>query len=113
MQFEELIFSVLQKMGFRSQMTSVTDDGGIDIVAVLEKPIIGDRYLIQCKRFAQGNLVAAPAVREFYGALTADKKALKGISITTSSLTKRATEFAENLPLELIDGQGLRQLLES
>jgi HJR/Mrr/RecB family endonuclease len=112
-QFEELIFSVLQKMGFRSEMTSVTGDGGIDIIVVLEKPIVGGRYLIQCKRFAEGSLVGAPAVREFYGAFTADKKAIKGILITTSGFTKQARDFAENLPLELIDARGLRELLEN
>lgn len=112
-EFEELILAVLQKMGFRSEMTSATGDGGIDIIAVLEKPIVGGRYLIQCKRFATGNLVGAPAVREFYGALTADKKAVKGIFITTSGFTKQARDFAENLPLELIDAYGLRELLEN
>ncbi len=102
---------MLQKMGFRSEMTSVTGDGGIDIIAVSEKPIVGGRYLIQCKRFAAGNLVGAPAVREFYGALTADKKAVKGIFITTSGFTKQARDFAENLPLELIDADSLHELL--
>lgn len=110
-QFEELIFAVLQKMGFRSEMTSVTGDGGIDIIAVLEKPLVRGRYLIQCKRFAAGNLVGAPAVREFYGAFTADKKAVKGIFITTSGFTKQARDFAANLPLELIDADGLHELL--
>src|SRR5947209_116212 len=63
------------------QMTRATGDGGIDIVAHLDKPIVGGRYLIQCKRFT--GPVGAPIVREFYGAVQADRRAVKGILITT------------------------------
>jgi restriction system protein len=80
--------------------------GGIDIIAMLDKPIVGGRYLFQCKRFAPENMVGAPTVRDFYGAVTADR-AVKGVFITTSDFTTQAREFAERAGLELID---LRQL---
>jgi restriction system protein len=51
-------------------------------------------------------MVGAPTVRDFYGAVTADR-AVKGIFITTSSFTPQAREFAEKAGVELID---LRQL---
>lgn len=111
-EFEGVISAVLQKMGFRSEITRATGDGGIDIVAVLDRPIIGGRYLIQCKRYGPGNLVGAPLVREFYGAVRADQKAVKGILITTSGFTDQARDFARNLPLELIDAGALRRLLQ-
>jgi len=110
-EFEGAISVLLQRLGFRTEMTQASGDGGIDIVATLERPIIGGRYLIQCKRFALDALVGSPTVREFYGALTADRKAVKGILITTSGFTAQAREFAENLPIELVDGEQLRQLL--
>jgi Holliday junction DNA helicase RuvB P-loop domain/Restriction endonuclease len=110
--FEKLIAAVLERMGFRSEVTRATGDGGIDTVAILQRPLVGGRYLIQCKNFAAGNLVGAPLVREFYGAVRADPRAVKGIFITTSGFTEQAREFAENLSLELIDGEGLRRLLE-
>jgi restriction system protein len=56
--------------------------------------------------------VGSPIVREFYGALIADRKAVKGILITTSGFTIQALEFARNLPLELIDGSKLKNLLD-
>ncbi|HEV2298624.1 MAG TPA: restriction endonuclease [Candidatus Acidoferrales bacterium] len=111
-EFEKLISSALEKMGFRSEITKATGDGGIDIVAVLDRPIIGGRYLIQCKRFGAGNLVNAPTVREFYGAVKADQRAVKGILITTSGFTDQARVFAQDLPLELIDAEALRRLLQ-
>ena len=108
-EFEKLITSMLGRMGFRAEMTRATGDGGIDIVAYLDKPIVGGRYLIQCKRFA--GPVGAPIVREFYGAVQAERKAAKGILITTSGFTDQAREFAENLHIELIDRRKLDLLL--
>jgi len=109
--FEKLIAALLNKMGFIAEMTKASGDGGVDIEAKLDRPIIGGRYLFQCKRFAADNLIGSPTVREFYGALVADRKAVKGILITTSGFTPAAREFAANLHIELIDGNGLSKLL--
>lgn len=110
-EFEKVVGALLQRMGFNTEMTAVTGDGGIDIVATLDRPLIGGRYLIQCKRFAPDNLVGAATVRDFYGALTADRGAVKGILITTSGFTSQALDFARHLPLELVGGQQLRELI--
>lgn len=109
--FEELVGVLLTRMGFQVETTKITGDGGIDIIACLEKPLLRGRYLVQCKRFLLGNPVGAPSIREFYGAVRADHKAVKGIFITTSSFTEQAKEFAENLAIELIDREKLQQLL--
>ena len=86
------------------------------MVALTSRPCwtahsVGGRYLIQCKRFAPDTLVGSPTVREFYGALVADRRAVKEILITTSSFSAQAREFAANLPIELIDGDALANLL--
>ncbi len=109
--FERLVASLLARMGFHIEMTKASGDGGVDIVATLEKPLLGGRYLIQCKRFAIGNLVGAPVVREFYGAVRADHRAVKGIFITTSNFTDQAKGFAKDLSIDLIDRGGLEKLL--
>jgi hypothetical protein len=109
--FENVVASLLRAMGFHTELTAVTGDGGIDIVATLDKPLIGGRYLVQCKRFAPGKLVGAATVRDFYGAVTADREAVKGILITTSGFTSQAMAFAQQIPIELIGGQQLRALL--
>lgn len=111
LEFEKLITSLLHRMDFEAVMTKASGDGGIDVVATLDKPLVGGRYLIQCKRFAVGNLVGAATVREFYGAVTADGRAVKGILITTSDFTSQAKEFARRLPIELIGGPQLNRLL--
>ncbi len=109
-EFERLVTTLLARMEFRAEMTRATGDGGIDIVAALDKPILGGKYLFQCKRYAADNLVGAPTVRDFYGAVMADK-AVKGILITTSDFTSQAREFAERVGLELINRSQLQQLL--
>jgi hypothetical protein len=110
-EFEQTIAALLRRMGFRAEVTKASGDGGIDIIAIWEKPILGGRYLIQCKRFAEDTVIGASIVREFYGALVADRKAAKGIFITTASFSAQAREFALGLPIELVDGEKLLQLL--
>jgi restriction system protein len=74
--------------------------------------ITAHQMVIQCKRFDTETQIIAPMIREFYGALVADGKALKGIFVTTSRFTTQACDFAHSLPLELIDGQQLQTLFE-
>lgn len=112
-EFEGVINDLLARMGFRTELTRATGDGGVDIVASLDRPLVRGRYLVQCKRFAPDNLVTAPIVREFYGALAADEGAVKGILITTSGFTDQARAFAKGRAIELINGEELRALLEA
>ncbi len=111
-EFEGLITQLLERMGFRAEMTKASGDGGVDVVATLDHPVTGGRYLIQCKRYAPDSPVGAATVREFYGVLTADRRAVKGILITTSGFTAQALEFAGGLPLELIGRGQLQRLLD-
>jgi len=106
--FEKLVAGLLDRMGFQTEMTKTSGDGGIDVIANLNRAIVGGRYLFQCKRYAANNLIGAPMLRDFYGAVTADR-AVKGVFITTSDFTVQAREFGERVGLELI---GLPQLQE-
>ena len=100
-EFERMIVELLNSIGFSAAMTKASGDGGVDIEATLDRPIVGGRYLFECKRFTPDALVGSAAVREFYGALVADRKAVKGVFITASGFTPHAHEFAQNLPNEL------------
>ena len=109
-QFEQQVFSLLQMMGFRATLTKATGDGGIDIEAELSQPITGGRFLFQCKRLTAD--VGAPQVRDFYGAVSADPGAVKGVFITTAGFTPQARSFGAKVGLELVDGAGLLELLK-
>jgi restriction endonuclease Mrr len=77
----------------------------------LDKPFCGGRYIFQCKRYAENNVVGSPAIRDFYGAVTADR-AVKGIFVTTSDFSAQAKEFAAQVGIELVNRSRLNQLLE-
>lgn len=110
-EFEMYISEILQRMGFRTVITKASGDGGIDLEADLDKPIVGGRYLFQCKRYAPDLTVGASTIRDFYGAVNADRHAVKGVLVTTSSFTQQAREFAEQVNIELIDGEKLNALI--
>lgn len=104
---EELVAKLLAAMGYRSELTKRSADGGIDIVAIKDEPISGGTYLIQCKDWSSP--VGEPVLRDLYGLVVAEA-ANKGIIITTGSFTKSAEQFAQGKQLELIDGSQLNAL---
>lgn len=109
-EFEDLVEKLLIKMGFSTEGRKPSADGGIDIIAVSSKPMLQGRYIIQCKRYS--NPVSAPTIRDLYGVVNATN-ANKGILITTSKFTSDAIEFAQDKPIELIDGPKLLSLMQT
>jgi hypothetical protein len=108
-EFENITKALLIKMGFNATTTKASGDGGVDIIAINEQPIIGGKYIIQCKRYALGNNIGEPVVRELYGVIHAEN-ANKGILITTSDFSKQAVAFAKDKAIELINGHDLGNL---
>lgn len=108
--FEDLIASLFKKMGFTVEQTSLSGDGGIDIIAYNKQPVFSGKYLIQCKNW--NNIVGQPEVRDLYGVVMSEQ-ANKGILITTSHFTEQAIQFADNKNIELIDYDILIKLLKN
>ena len=99
-EFEDLITKLFKTLGFLVEQTSLSGDGGIDIIVHDERPITKGKYIIQCKNWT--NLVGEPPIRDLFGTVMSER-ANKGILITTSSFTKQAKKFADGKNLELID----------
>jgi hypothetical protein len=106
--FEELIVLLLKKMEFSVEQTSLSGDGGVDIIAYSQEPIIRGKYLIQCKNW--NNPVGQPVVRDLFGVVMGER-ANKGILITTSNFTEQARQFASDKNIELIENDTLIKLL--
>jgi hypothetical protein len=106
--FEERVARVLRAKGFVADVTQTTSDGGIDVIAYRQEPLLRGKYVVQCKNWS--NPVGVSVVRDLYGAMT-HERANKGILITTSSFTQAAIEFAVDKPLELVDGPEWRELV--
>lgn len=106
--FEELVTQVLTAKGFVAELTKRTSDGGIDVIARREESLLRGKYVVWCKN--RSDLIGVSMVRDLYGAMT-HERASKGILITTSSFTQAAVEFAKGMPLELIDGEQCRKIV--
>ncbi len=112
--FETLVLDLLHNLGYGSssedmQHVGSSGDGGIDGIISLDK--LGfEKVFVQAKRW-QGS-VGRPEVQAFFGAL-AGRRAKKGVFITTSSYTREALAFGEQVSdsVVLIDGSRLTQLM--
>ncbi len=107
-EFENVCQRLVEKMGFSTQTTKASGDGGIDLVAYNYQPLLSGKYIIQCKRYAGS--VGEPIIRDLFGVVMAER-ANKGILMTTGHFTKSALAFAEGKPIELIDGIKMKELL--
>ncbi len=110
--FEELSKRLLIATGFEDvEVTGRSGDGGIDGTARYRFSLISVPVYFQCKRY--NGSVGPKTVREFRGALPSPND--RGLIITTGTFTKSAKEAATPpgyLPLDLIDGMGLCELLK-
>ena len=98
-EFEVYIADLFFQLGYKTNTVGKSHDGGIDVTA--EKN--GIINYIQCKKFITSQ-VPVGAVRDFYGALADHLANGKGYFITTNKFTLEAEKFAEDKPIELIDG---------
>lgn len=110
--FERRIVNLFEAMGYVVEHTGRTGDHGIDLVATNNAAITGGKFVIQCKRYAEGNNVGESEVRDLYGVVS-HERASKGILVTTSDFTSAARMFATDKQLELINGGKLAELLET
>lgn len=112
--FEELVLDLLHALGYGASLDNVqhlgrSGDGGIDGVIALDKLGL-EKVYVQAKRW-QGS-VGRPEVQAFYGAL-AGRRAKKGVFITTSTFTREAREFSQQVSdsIVLVDGAQLSSLM--
>lgn len=101
-EFEDYIANLFSHLGYKARAVGQSHDGGIDVIAEKE----GIINYIQCKKFITSE-VRVSDVRDFYGALADRLTNGKGYFITTNKFTLEAEKFAEDKPIELIDGYKL------
>jgi restriction system protein len=113
--FEGIVIDLLLAMGYggsrqeAGRLTGKGSDGGID--GIINEDKLGlDVIYVQAKRW--NNAIGRPEVQQFAGALQGNR-AKKGIYITTSTFTREAQDFAQNIDSKviLIDGQKMADLM--
>ncbi len=106
--FEDLLGEAYRRQGYKVEETlGGGADGGVDLVLGRD----GAMTLVQCKRWNR-RPVPVQIVRELYGILH-DRNATAAKLVATTSFTSEAIAFAEGKPIELIDANGVCQLIRS
>lgn len=114
--FEEIVAKLLVNMGYGSSYDDIirlkgkSGDEGID--GIIKQDVLGlDKVYIQAKKWKKAT-VSGPEVQKFSGAMS-QKKANKGVFITTARFTKPAVKCAKEVKetIILIDGQVLTKLM--
>lgn len=101
-EFEEFIGSLFVKLGYSVEVTGGLNDGGVDLIVRKD----GSTSLVQCKNYRVSK-VSLSMVRDFYGAMNANLNFEAGYFITTGMFTLEAKHFADDKPIELVDGAKL------
>jgi len=91
-QFEELIASLLDDMGWEVHLTQQTRDGGRDILAYLNTDVARLLFLVEAKRYNPKRPVGVELVRTLYGTLC-HEQANSAMLVTSSYFTPDAKEF--------------------
>lgn len=105
-EFEEFMARFFELVGYRVTIVGGSHDGGID----LEMEKNGLHYVVQCKKYITTK-VNVHEMRDFFGALAGHHVDGKGFFVTTNIFTLEAEQFAEDKPIELIDGSKLVALI--
>jgi restriction system protein len=111
-QFEELIKTLLATIGYEDvEVTSPTNDGGVDVIAHIQLGISNVKEVVQVKRYSKN--VQRKTLDALRGSLHRFQ-AVRGTIITTSDFSKGTKGAAfENgaVPITLINGDRLIDLL--
>ena len=105
-EFEMLCGEAFRRQGYAIRENGLGGaDGGVDLF-IRKK---GQTHLVQCKHWKQQK-VGVKEVRELFGIVTA-QRAASGILISTGHFTVDARAFAEDKPIDLINGPALVNLI--
>lgn len=108
--FERLVAKLYEAMGYVSQVTRMSRDGGIDIECWRQQATGVERIMVQCKHWPDG-LVGESPVRDLYGALSARQEMHRAELVTTGRISRDARQWAHGKRIRLVDGVELEALL--
>lgn len=107
--FEELVAQIYRQRGYKVQVTPVSRDAGIDLIAFRDDPMNPEKVAVQCRNHR--NPVGRPDAQKLLGA-TSDPQYSEAILIATAGFSRDCLEFAKRHGrLKLVDGTYLCALI--
>jgi restriction endonuclease Mrr len=109
-QFERLCLRLVEQMGLSITDRHRNKQREIDFTAVNSQPITGGSYIVRCVLIPPDLPIQSTQIIALSSTVLAER-ALKGIFITTGFFTEEVPKLTEGPPIELINGQRLRQMM--
>ena len=103
--FERILKTLYESMGYSVEQTKLTGDQGADLVLVK----FGERVVVQAKRHV--GKIGNKAVQEIVAAVN-HYNAVKGMVVTNSFFTPAAVAAARSNRIDLIDRDSLDRLVK-
>jgi len=108
-ELEVLVAALYRAMGYETQLTAASKDGGRDVIAKRRGAGKRERCLVECKH--HGKPVGVKDARALLF-VVADERSTKGVLVSTSSFTAGTKRIAKrNRQLDLIARKALVRLL--
>lgn len=108
--FEELVADVWSERGWKTKVTSGSNDRGIDIIAEKHNPFY-QKQLIQAKRHSSNNKIGSPDIQQYSSLYQQEKRVDSVIIITTSSFSQQAKKTADDLNIKLVNHNDLSEII--
>lgn len=107
-EFESFVASVWSAMGWSTEVTQLSKDQGIDIVAN-KSGVVSEKVVIQAKRYNKCNKVGRPEIQQYNTLQQQVPDADSVIVVTSSDFTSEAISLAQELNLKTVHGIGLAE----
>ena len=108
-EFEEFVEQLFRALGYETELTQESRDGGVDVIA-RQEDIVGvtTTLYIQCKNHAAP--VGVEVVRAAAGILPLDGPGGRAVVVSPAGFSAEATRFARHRQVQLIDCERLEEL---
>lgn len=106
--FESYIASLFSMLGYETEVTPGSNDGGKDIVMTKD----GLKYVVEVKLYGNYDKIGREKIQKLHSAQIIEK-ADRAIFVTTSDYTAPAVEYAKTINMELIGSDKLTELIKT
>ena len=109
-EFEEFVEQLFRSLGYDTELTQASRDGGVDVIAHLDDVVgVTTTLYIQCKNHASP--IGVEVVRAIAGVVPVEDPGGRAAVICPSGFSTEAIRFAEHRGVQLFDGDRLTELL--
>jgi len=109
-EFQKFVANLFKKLGFKNvKVGPPTADGGIDISMEQRSHVGPVKFIVECKHHPERS-IGRPVVQKLHSAVMHTPVLDKGIIATSGHFSNQAIKYAEEVGIELIDINKLKEL---